>query len=361
MKIIPILSVLLLTASIGYSQQLQNGLIAHWDFNGNVKDVTNKGHDGTPYNITYTNGMTGQSNSAAVFNGSSSYVTAPFQNDLNLKKYSICAVVKLDKFYNGTCQGNYIVGRGAWPSQYGYSMVVYDNAYNNCYQSDTNKYVVSANAGDAHPQYDSDWQHNPNIHTGKWYTMVATYDTKEFKIYLDCELVNIATVYAGSMQDSSAPISIGHSILNSSSYPYWFSGAIDDIRIYDRVLNANEVSRYCEIVNGQDISYMPIQQYDEPSGNKQSTDLNSISARSFAMYPNPNNGTFTLSGNIGTTSDVKITILNTIGQTIYSKTTTAEEGMLEEKIDLNSNLPAGIYMVVINTDNGRAMLRFKKQ
>lgn len=353
-----------LTTATAHAQQLQNGLVAHYNFNGDVKDVTGNGHDGTPYNITYTTGMTGQPNSAAHFNGGNSYVTTPFQSDLNLKKYSICAAVKLDGFYNGLCQGNYIVGRGGWPSSYGYSMVVYDNAYNDCYTSDSNKYVISANAGDAHPRFDSEWQHNPNIHTGRWYTMVATYDTKEFRIYLDCELVNVVPVYSGTMTDNNtAGLNIGYNALYTNSYPYWFHGDMDDVRIYDRVLNPNEISMYCEIVNGIYTSYMPTYDYERRVEDEQTTTIHNINAagvNNLSMYPNPNNGSFTLNGNIIGSSDVSITVINAIGQTVYTTTVHVNNGMLKETINLNSSLPAGAYLINVKTDRAQNAIRFQK-
>lgn len=65
----------------GYSQ-LSTGLVAHWDFGGNANDISGNGHNGTPSNITYTSGKTGIANSAAKFDGSSSYITIPYHSTL---------------------------------------------------------------------------------------------------------------------------------------------------------------------------------------------------------------------------------------------------------------------------------------
>src|SRR5690606_19368161 len=120
-----------------------NGLVAHWPFNGNVADVSGNGHNGTAYNITYGAGKAGTANTAAVFNGTNSYVFVPYKSDLNLSNYSICALIKPTGYYTGLCQVNLILARGTEPQPGYYRLCYMDNIYDNgnCNYLDTSKEV----------------------------------------------------------------------------------------------------------------------------------------------------------------------------------------------------------------------------
>ncbi|HEY9176502.1 MAG TPA: T9SS type A sorting domain-containing protein, partial [Flavipsychrobacter sp.] len=66
------------------------------------------------------------------------------------------------------------------------------------------------------------------------------------------------------------------------------------------------------------------------------------------VYPNPNNGTFTVSGLAGATT-VDVEVLNAIGQIIYVHTPTINDGSDKLRIEL-SDTPMGIYVLKIHVD-----------
>jgi len=68
----------------------------------------------------------------------------------------------------------------------------------------------------------------------------------------------------------------------------------------------------------------------------------------FSVYPNPSNGTFTISGNING-KDVSIEILNTLGQVVYKETKESTNGKLNKQISVH--LPSGVYTIYIK-DSG---------
>ncbi|MBK7443654.1 MAG: sulfatase-like hydrolase/transferase [Bacteroidetes bacterium] len=68
------------------------------------------------------------------------------------------------------------------------------------------------------------------------------------------------------------------------------------------------------------------------------------------LYPNPNNGVFTLSvsTDIVQAATAQIRITNIIGELIYEDETQLTDGAIEKEINITSGLASGIYIVVIN-------------
>lgn len=228
--------------------QLTNGLVAHWNFNGNANDATGNGYTGTPFNISYTTGKAGMANTAAIFNGSSSYVHVPHQADLNLTNYTICAMVKPMGFYQGTCQGNFIMFRGSEGVSGAYGMGYFDNAYNDCSTLDTSKHVFYAQAGSSSGNFSS-FQSTIKVHTNTWYCVCAVYNGNSIKIYVNSILTATFNITSGNIGSSTDPIGIGKYLNRGATFPYWYNGVIDDLRLYNRALSQLEIDSFCNIFN----------------------------------------------------------------------------------------------------------------
>lgn len=233
------------------SAQLTNGLIAHWDFNGNVNDVSGNGHNGTAFNITYTTGKAGAANTAAVFNGTSSYVFVPYQSDLNMNNYTICAMVKPTGYYTGACQVNVILARGTEPQAGYYRLCYMDNIYDNgnCAFLDTSKEVFMTNAGVV-TEVNSflSRRYTPTITTQNWYCVVGTFDGTQFKLYVNNVLMSTTGISSGTIGSSNEALAIGaYRFGQSVNFPYWLNGAIDDIRLYNRALSQTEIDSFCNL------------------------------------------------------------------------------------------------------------------
>ncbi len=81
------------------------------------------------------------------------------------------------------------------------------------------------------------------------------------------------------------------------------------------------------------------------------------------VYPNPNNGLFTLEINMahaGETEKAKIELSNAIGQTVYQKIVSNNKGNIREHVELESTMPTGVYFLHItvgdNIETTRMML-----
>jgi len=70
----------------------------------------------------------------------------------------------------------------------------------------------------------------------------------------------------------------------------------------------------------------------------------------FALYPNPNNGSFTVQfDSVSSTNEVKISVNDMRGRQIYVKNY-QNTGLFNEEVQLN-NVQSGIYLVTVEDGN----------
>ncbi len=82
---------------------------------------------------------------------------------------------------------------------------------------------------------------SPNTYNdGQWHYVVLTYDGSTLRLYVDGSLVSsLSTNGAVPDYNWDTPLTIGKNSLDNSRY---FIGDIDEVRVYNRALNAQEVS-----------------------------------------------------------------------------------------------------------------------
>lgn len=74
-----------------------------------------------------------------------------------------------------------------------------------------------------------------------WHSLVYTYDGTTASLYLDCRKLN-SVAQGGLTFANGYDLYFGK--LNNEQYPYWFHGAMDEVRIYNRALDSDEVKAY---------------------------------------------------------------------------------------------------------------------
>ncbi len=73
-----ILIILLLFVTLQtFSQNINDGLLIHYTFDGNTKDYSGNGFDGISYGVTFTEDRFGTPNSACYFDGINNYINLP--------------------------------------------------------------------------------------------------------------------------------------------------------------------------------------------------------------------------------------------------------------------------------------------
>jgi hypothetical protein len=206
---------------------LNDGLVAYWNFDegsGTILHDSVGGYNGTINGeAAWTAGVSG---SALHFDGSNDYVqvASPVQSE---PPYTVCAWVKPTSFGN-----RYVISNGGQTaSAHGFCTMIYPSGLWQFGGSRADGWGGGANA---------------TAQSGAWQFVCGTWDgglaSDSIKIYLNGELIACATVGpwgSGSAQN----LRIG---APSNVLAWFFQGDIDEVRIYDRALPADEVHQlYC--------------------------------------------------------------------------------------------------------------------
>lgn len=223
---------------------LNNGLVAYYPFNGNANDASGNGNNASFNNATLTSDYYGNPNSAYHFNGVDNYIQIPNSASLNFgTKMSLCAWVKPTGFYYGPCHGNEVVEKGDYDQETGRYMIRFDdNFYThgaNCNSGsipDTLHETFFGIGTGLSPQQDT-----PYVKKNVWHSVVYTYDGSHARLYIDCNLILDSQIPGLSFTNAS---NLFFGRLNDSQFPYWFNGDLDEVRIYNRTINLDEVKAY---------------------------------------------------------------------------------------------------------------------
>lgn len=228
---------------IAFSQvNLNKGLVAYYPFNGNAKDASGNNNNPSVTKVNYVADRAGNANAACSFNGSSNYIRIPNDASLNFKNgFSISAWVMVNGFYDGKCHGNRIIMKGYTDYLEGNYLLTFDDNYgtngNNCYSEKPDKDRQSFYAAGATPVAKN------FIIPGKWYLLTYTYDGTIASLYVDCNLRAKGTL---RNYDFTNEHDLFFGKMNNQQYPYWFNGLLDEVRIYNRPLNKNEILAICD-------------------------------------------------------------------------------------------------------------------
>jgi hypothetical protein len=223
-----LLTLLLLLPFGGFSQDLASGLVACYPFTGNADDGSGNGNHGTVNGAVLTTDRFGNGNSAYGFDGANDYIAIPVDKLTNpvytfsfwAKPASIPASPDSYAILSiggpGADQGillsnNYVGGSTGW------AMVSYH----------TDGTLVPSNSVGA----------LPDVNT--WYHIVQTRSANAASLYVNGVL--IGTRPTNGKTAGYKPSGPGATIGSRSNLIQFFHGEIDDLRLYNRALSAEEV------------------------------------------------------------------------------------------------------------------------
>ncbi len=89
------------------------------------------------------------------------------------------------------------------------------------------------------------------------------------------------------------------------------------------------------------------------------TDVNSFTT-SLSLFPNPNMGSFTLSGTMASTNGemVSVDVMNVVGQKVYSGFTTVKNGNLRHEVTVGENIAPGTYLLKVSSESETKTFHF---
>lgn len=200
----------------------QTGLVAYYPFNGNANDESGNGYHGTPSGgVTYTTDRFGNPNSAVSFNGTNALITTPELIFGPNTGVSVSLWVKANQQPGPTGTTYYFImsesaAFGVWQEGNGIGLAI------------------------SRPGTNSAWG---TITFGTWNHFVGTYDGTTIRAYINGSLIN-ETEWTGPMNDPNNSVTFGEFI------NYWWSGSLDDVRIYNRALTNGEIVQLYIDING---------------------------------------------------------------------------------------------------------------
>ncbi len=248
------LTLLLFSVAVSAQVNLTQGLIAHYPFNGNSNDQSGNGNHPYWNNATLVAGKKGVPNSAYYFNGINSYIEIPSSASLNPSQVTLFALVKPQGFYTGNCHANVILSRGTDKSANSwYSLLFSDVLYTN------NQNCGNVPVDSLHQNFYGTFGTNgavtsaytPYVEKEKWYYVTLTYDGAITKFYVNGNLI-ASKVGSSPVSNNGSALFLG--TMNDPLFPYWFKGVMDEVRIYNRALNADEVSALSQDCNSFNVT-----------------------------------------------------------------------------------------------------------
>jgi gliding motility-associated-like protein len=226
------LPLLLLAVNFCSAQvNLNLGLRAYYPFSGNANDVSGNNNNPVFNNATLTADRLGNPNSAYHFNGTNNYIRIPNSATLNMgNTMSVALWVKPTGYYTGQCYNNMMIIKGDQDFLTGNYSLRFADALNGCTAPSTTEERFYDGTGALAML--------PLVQLNQWYSVIVTYDGTTARLYIDCVLQATSTT---SVSFTNAfDLFLGR--LNNTQFPYWLNGDLDEIRIYNRALNIDEVN-----------------------------------------------------------------------------------------------------------------------
>ncbi len=197
-----------------------DGLVAYWPFDGDAKDASGNGNDGTVYGATSTADRNGKANGAYYFDGNDSIEVV---DSASLR--SPTNAISISAWVHPEVTNCVVICKGVNKRQYG---LFWDaqNMYINDWCGESRVDVIFHNC--------------PSLPmVGTWQHVVATWDGKTMKVYLNGTIIGEESA-SGVWAINSVNLFIGKDSPGATDY---YLGYLDELAIWNRALTADEVAR----------------------------------------------------------------------------------------------------------------------
>ena len=209
---------------------LTKGLVAYYPFNGNAKDETDNGHDGTLINgAKLTSDREGEAGKALSVPTQGAMARIPYHPNLSISdRITVSAWIKVPRLRQGIIKSAFlgIIDTGGVDVYAGYYMRI---------QNDHKMWIIISAGGGRYNHLTSQTEFGKE---DEWVHVTFSYDDNELVFYVDGKRDAAKKVGANFLKGwkGALPFKIGSDQSGS------LLGAVDDVRIYNRVLSAGEVT-----------------------------------------------------------------------------------------------------------------------
>lgn len=174
-------------------------------------------------------------NYSCQMNGEGGYVSVSDSDSLDAEDLTVSGWAKFDEWYDGSCNANMILSKGADSDNGNYRFFVIDDV--NCGVASGVERAIFAitlangtaiNSGYSMP-----------LSLGTWYHLVGVHrNGSGMELYVNGLLANSTSNY-GTIGGNEKSLTIGS--MDLSGYEYWVNGSLDEVAIWNRSLSALEI------------------------------------------------------------------------------------------------------------------------
>ena len=213
-----------------FSKTQSGNLIAFYPFNGNANDQTGI-HNGKVNGAILTSDRFGISNQAYNFDGLTENIQIPNSTSLNFgTSITVSLWFKINSLFLFNREA-FLISHGSWQNRWKIS--ISNKKIRWTIKTDS---IINSGTKDL----DSD---TPPV-TNKLYLVTAVYSGTDMELWLNGELDSF-TQWSGKVLPASIDLMIGQMLPTDNNYN--FSGVIDDVRLYDYSLSADEIKKLYDI------------------------------------------------------------------------------------------------------------------
>lgn len=231
-----LLLILLINTQISYAQiNLDDGLLAHYPFNGSADDASGNNNHGSGSNVSLTTDRFDIPDSAFEFNGTNSLISIPNSESLSSPTNELTLVAWIN------APSWSLVGSTTFAP-----ILMKSNASTNAFQYRMS--VGSNGTGLAINNWNNSAGSTVPISFNEWHFLVTTLNNGVVKGYFNGILIDTSAL-TGPINLDTRPLEIGRDVPGATEV---FNGKIDDVRVYDRELNKQEI---WELFNPNDIIF----------------------------------------------------------------------------------------------------------
>jgi hypothetical protein len=217
------------------------GLVGYWKFDEGTGTVANdssgNGNKGTISGCTWVEGKV---KSALEFNGTNAYVNCGNGASLNLTdNMTISAWVKVPELLPQNGLGPIIGKKHLGGTTFGYWLTA----------SEYGIITLSVSNGTVSDSGQSSAKLAANV----WQMVTATFSSGKIDYYYNGVLFDSDNISAAitSISSGSENLAIGASSAMDAGGPYFFKGIIDEVKLYNRALSADEIKADYDAVAGK--------------------------------------------------------------------------------------------------------------
>ena len=318
-KVIIQLSLVFALSSTILFGQVTNGLQGYWPFDGNANDISGNNNNGTVNGAALAADRFGQQGMAYCFDGVDDYIVTAFAGVGGTTSRSISFWAKISSTGNGVNSGGHeIISYGDTPA----------TGDGKSFRVTLNRNCTGMGVGIGNATHTID---NTISVYDEWHHYIVVYDLgisgqlSDISMYIDGILVpdNFCDTYNKSVvvnTETTIPIHFGR--LYIAAQPRYFSGCLDEVRMYNKPLSLQEIDT---LFNNANVSV-----------ENESSDKINVS-----VYPNPASSILNIYSENSAVDHFKIFDIN--GRNIYSS------AFLQSSLDI-TKFANGIYMISFYND-----------